>query len=230
MNKRLSMFGYSPSSVTCLPYDLPDAPLLEPSAEAARCMVFVPSGIMVVIGKGSDPALELNKDTILADGIPVLRRGTGGCAVVLTRDMMAVSFSISSDTQLKSSEYFRLFNETVIRALKAQGISGLHHAGTSDIALENRKIAGTAIYRNRNLIFYHAIINVAGNTDLIERYLSIPPRLPAYREGRRHSDFVTSLQAAGYQIRLAEFQKDVEREFAATLRHIALLLSRVSVK
>lgn len=215
------MLGYSPLSITCLPYDLPDAPLLEPSAEAARCMVFVPPETMVVIGKGSDPDLELNKGAILADRVPVLRRGTGGCAVVLSPDMMAVSFSISSESQLKSSEYFQLFNQTVIRALEAQGIHGLHHAGTSDIALDNRKVAGTAIYRNRHLVFYHAIINVAGNTDLIERYLSIPPRTPAYREGRNHSDFVTSLQTAGYPLDVDAFRRDVQREFAETINEIA---------
>ena len=196
-----------------IPYDLPDAELMKLSAEAARCCVFVPARTMVVIGKGSDPALELRQENIAADGVPVLRRGTGGCAVVLTAQMLAVSFAVQRTPQLKSSEYFRLFNAVIIAALKKNGVPHLEHAGTSDIALNGRKLAGTAIYRNRELVFYHAIINLASDTELIVRYLKHPPRVPAYRAGRSHAEFVTSLAEAGFTVRLSRFEQDLEREF-----------------
>jgi lipoate-protein ligase A len=206
-------------------YDLPDAQLMKPSAEAARCCVFVPQRTMVVIGKGSDPALELYEENILSDGVPVLRRGTGGCAVVLTPQMLAVSFAVQHTPQLKSSEYFRLFNAVIIRALKEHGIRNLEHAGTSDIALSGRKLAGTAIYRNRQLVFYHAIINLAGSAAAIARYLKHPPRVPAYRAGRSHEEFVTSLAEAGFTLPLPRFGQDVEREFRTTVTSLLRVAS-----
>ena len=207
------------------PYDLPDAELTKPSAEAARCCVFVPARTMVVIGKGSDPALELRQENIAADGVPVLRRGTGGCAVVLTPQMLAVSFGVQHSPQLKSSEYFRLFNAVIIAALKKHGVRDLEHAGTSDIALNGCKIAGTANYRNRELVFYHAIINLAGRAEVMERYLKHPPRVPAYRAGRSHEEFVTSLAEAGFTVPLPRFQQDIEREFRTAVTSLLSVAS-----
>jgi uncharacterized protein YbjT (DUF2867 family)/lipoate-protein ligase A len=197
-------------------YDLPDAGLTKPTAEAMRCCTFVPEQTIVVIGKGSDPVLELREENILSDNVPVLRRGTGGCAVVLTPDMLAVSFAVEHSPQLKSSEYFRLFNAVIIRVLEKQGVRGLQHAGTSDIALHDRKIAGTAIYRNRELVFYHAILNIAGRADVMERYLKHPPRTPAYRVGRSHAEFVTSLREAGCALSLDRLQREIRQEFLST--------------
>ncbi|MBU1984394.1 hypothetical protein KJ815_08290 [bacterium] len=179
-------------------------------------MVFVPPCVMVVMGKGSDPAAELHANHILADGVPVIRRGTGGCAVVLSPEMIVVSFVVLHKRQQKSAEYFRAFNRTIIRALSDQGVTHLEHAGTSDIARHGRKIAGTAIYRNRRLVFYHAVINAAGEANLMERYLKHPPRTPDYRADRTHANFVTSLAAEGFRIDLSAFQNGIETEFWRT--------------
>jgi len=198
-----------------LPYDLPDAELHTLGDDAHRCRVFVPPRVLAVIGKGSDPRIELNVETILADEIPVLRRATGGCAVVLSPRMFAVAFARFGKQQQKSADYFRLFNGVIIRALHALGVTELEHAGTSDIARRGRKIAGTAIYRNRNVVFYHAIVNVAEDARLIERYLSLPPRMPDYREARSHANFVTSLEEQGFRVEFESFREQVETEFRA---------------
>jgi lipoate-protein ligase A len=192
------------------PYDLPDAVLLEASGVPLQCLVWQPRRVMVVIGKGSDPALEINIEAALADSILVLRRGTGGCAVVLSPEMLVASFVVRQEKQLPSKAYFGLFNSLIIGALAQQGIAGLELKGTSDIAVNGRKIAGTAIYRNRNLVFFHAIINVSGGTEVMERYLKIPPRMPDYRGGRSHSDFVTSLAEQGYALDADRFASDLQ--------------------
>jgi lipoate-protein ligase A len=207
------------------PYNLPDAELTRLSTESARCCVFVPERTMVVIGKGSDPGRELRLDNILADNVPVLRRASGGAAVVLTPDMLAVSFAVQHWPQRKSSEYFRLFNAVLMRALEKQGVHDLVHAGTSDIALGGRKLAGTAIYRNRELVFYHAIINLAGGSELIERYLRLPPRVPAYRAGRTHGDFVTSLAEAGYDVPPSQLGRNTEEEFRSKVTSLLCVAS-----
>ncbi|HEY3296373.1 MAG TPA: hypothetical protein VGL38_13175 [bacterium] len=202
-----------------LPYDLPDAGLLYPSnGDAGRACVFVPERVLVVIGKGSDPELEVHADTVLRDEVPVLRRGTGGCAVVLAPTMLVVAFALYETEQGKSSDYFRAFNDMIIRSLEELGISDIVQAGISDIARHGRKIAGSALYRNKTTIFYHAVINLSSGTSLMERYLKHPPRTPDYRENRSHEDFVTSLAAEGFVIDTELFREKVEVEFRTYLQ------------
>jgi lipoate---protein ligase len=208
------------------PYDLPDADLLSAGGTGERCLVYRPPRVLVVVGKGSDPRLELRTDAILADHVPVLRRATGGCAVVLSPEMLAVAIAVYSREQHKSSQYFRIFNRIIILALADLGVSGLEHAGISDIAIGGRKIAGTALYRNRDLIFYHAILNAASGTELMERYLLHPPRTPDYRAERSHRNFVTSLAEQGYVIEEPAFLSAVQRRFA---EHAAELRPAASI-
>ena len=196
-----------------VPYDLPDAKLLTANADGGQVCVFVPERVMVVIGKGSDPEVELHAEAIHSDGIPVLRRGTGGCAVVLAPTMLVASFALYESAQAKSSDYFRAFNDMIIRSLNSLGISDLAHAGTSDIARHGRKIAGSALYRNRLMVFFHAVINLSSGTGLMERYLKHPPRTPDYRENRTHEEFVTSLAAEGLVVEPKDVRKRIEAVF-----------------
>lgn len=106
-----------------------------------------------------------------------------------------------------------LFNKAVCDAFERIGVGGLAHRGISDIALGEKKIAGTALYRNRDVVFYHAVINVSGEVELISRYLKQPPREPDYRGGRSHRDFVTSLVEAGFEPSREAFQKEYQKEF-----------------
>ncbi len=179
---------------------MPDTELLRSGDFSGGYKVWVPDHLMVVIGKGSDPNLELKPDPISEDSVPVIRRGTGGCAVVLSPEMVVVSFVLKNDNDKKQEEYFRLFDKMIISAFRKLGVENLEMAGISDIALNGLKVAGSSIYRNKDIVFFHAIINLNGKTDSMERYLKFPPREPDYRQGRSHKDFVTSFRAEGYEI------------------------------
>ncbi|MCK7539718.1 MAG: hypothetical protein MZV63_56820 [Marinilabiliales bacterium] len=49
----------------------------------------------------------------------------------------------------------------------------------------------------RARLVYHAVLNLGEGTDVFERYLRHPRREPDYRQGRLHSEFVTSLEGGG---------------------------------
>jgi lipoate-protein ligase A len=181
-------------------YNLPDSELLRSGNSFGGYMVWVPERLMVVIGKGSDPELELIPDSISEDNVPVIRRDTGGCGVVLSPEMVVVSFLLKNDKDKKQGEYFRLFDKMIISAFRKLGVENIEMAGSSDIALNGLKVAGSSIYRNKDIVFFHAIINLNGGVEAMERYLKIPPREPDYRQGRSHKDFVTSFKAQGYEI------------------------------
>ncbi len=197
---------------TPLEYNLPDAVLLEKKNNNGhhRYLAWIPDRTIVVIGNGSDPETELHLDRIVSDSIPVYRRDTGGCAVLLAPNMYVCSFALYGEGLKDTVGYFKKFNAIVIDALSTLGIDNLSHRGISDIAIDDRKIAGTALYRNKDVIFYHAILNVACDVNLIERYLKPPPRMPDYRRGRYHKDFVTSLEELGHKITFNDFESALE--------------------
>ncbi|MEW6368977.1 MAG: hypothetical protein AB1714_30485 [Acidobacteriota bacterium] len=207
--------------LTILPYDLPDARMLRAGSDRVDTKVFVPDRVMVVVGRGSDPEHELHVESVLADSVPVYRRETGGCAVVLSHQMLVVALALRSASPQPPLPYFRLFNELLQRALVRAGIIGVEPAGTSDLAIRGRKISGSSLYRGRDLVFFHAVINVDGDVSLMERYLRFPPRQPAYRNGRPHRDFVGSLAAHGFSLDATAFSRYVDDDFQTLVSRVA---------
>lgn len=177
-------------------YILPDAELF--GGKDDGFMIWKPDKTVVVLGQADDPYLSLYGDNIAKDSVPVMRRPTGGSAVVLTRDMLVISVAKSVTPGSHFRDFFRAVNRMIIEGLNQTGVSGAVQKGISDIALGNRKILGSSMASHGNRRTYHAVLNMAGDTALFERYLRHPAREPDYRSGRRHSDFVTSLKQEGY--------------------------------
>ncbi len=194
-------------------YDLPDAELLQEGSGSGAMTAWVPERLVAVIGCGSDPARELNLAAVKAEMVPVIRRPTGGCSVILSPNMYAISFVLRGRNQMKSCSYFNAFGELLVEALKTLGLKNLHKAGTSDIVLGDRKIAGSALYRTKEMVFHHAVINISERPSTINRLLAVPPREPRYRSGRSHSEFVTSLRDNGYSLEFADFREVAENIF-----------------
>ena len=70
--------------------------------------------------------------------------------------------------------------------------------GISDITMAGKKILGSSIYRSKEALLYHAVLNLGEPASTFERYLKHPTKEPDYRQGRSHSEFVTSLKEIGY--------------------------------
>jgi lipoate-protein ligase A len=181
-------------------YDLPDAALLAPEGPAFERLAWRPQRLCVVIGRGNDPRLAVAAEAVALRGIPVYRRPSGGEAVVLSPATAVLSLVFRPDLRRPSREYFNRLNEAVRRALEELGAGGVGPAGISDLEIGGRKISGSAIYRNRHLVFCHAVLNVAESPLTLEELLPMPGRMPEYRRGRPHRDFVTSLHEAGFPL------------------------------
>jgi len=150
-----------------------------------------------VLGRGGKPELELELDTLHMDGIPILRRRGGGCSVVLDPGNLVVTVTLPMVGIGRVTSSFDAISRWLIAALDACGIPGVERRGVSDLALDERKIGGSCIYRTKGLLHYATTLLVDPDLDLMERYLAHPPREPEYRRGRRHRDFVTTLRERG---------------------------------
>lgn len=166
--------------------------------EQPRWAVYVHPGTAAVIGNGGDAWIETRPDQLQADGVPLLRRRGGGCAVVLDPGNLVCSVVLPVPGLGQITQGFRALSQAMSRALASVGIDGVTQEGVSDLTVEGRKIGGSCIWRTRNLLYYSTTLLVTPEWALIDRYLPHPPREPEYRAGRDHRRFLTSLAELGY--------------------------------
>jgi len=162
-----------------------------------RLRVYRPSRTMVVLGRGSIPAVELELDACLADGVPLYRRRGGGCSVVLDPGNIIVSVAQPEAGLNHTRRHFDLLTDWLLGGLRAIGLVGVYRDGSSDLALAERKIAGSCVYRSPGMLYYSTTLLVEPDVDKIERYLKYPPREPEYRGKRSHHEFVGRLVGVG---------------------------------
>lgn len=199
------------------PYDRDDDLIAWVRGDGApRVRVAVCEDLAVVIGRGGKPEIELHLDNIAHDGMPLLKRPGGGCAVVLDQGNIIISAVLALPGVGEINTAFTHISDWLVAGLARSGVSGVVQRGTSDLALGNRKIGGSCIYRTKGLLYYSSTLLIDPDLDRVERYLRHPPREPDYRQGRNHREFMGRLKemlgaqsAAEWCARLrAELPKD----------------------
>ncbi|MEA5006651.1 MAG: hypothetical protein VB022_09590 [Rikenellaceae bacterium] len=186
--------------ITVHKYNLPDASIME-SPEDFAFKIWQPDKVYAILGRANNPKGSLIIENIVNDRIPVLQRPSGGEAVILSPGMLVFSAKMKFERGMNTREIFKSINRNLICRLSALGIDNLLSRGISDLSIGEKKIMGSSMYLNKDNLFYHAVMNINGDTRLISKYLSHPTREPNYRKGRSHKDFVSSLQKEGYKIK-----------------------------
>ncbi|MBZ0271247.1 hypothetical protein K8I61_04375 [bacterium] len=158
----------------------------------AAARAYVP-GRAIVLGRGSDPARELNMEACAADGVRIWRRPGGGCAVWLDEGNVVVAMALPCAGIGDNLKYFANITAALIETLGALGVTGMRREGACDLAIGGRKVGGACIHRTRDVLHYATTLLVAPRVDLMTRYLAHPPKEPEYRRGRAHADFVSRL-------------------------------------
>ncbi len=194
----------------------------EQSDEAGECLrLWEPGRPMVVIGRSSQVAREVEIAACRAAGVPIFRRSSGGAAIVTGPGclMYAVVLSYAQRPELRAiEEAHRFVLERVARALRTLA-PGVSRQGISDLAVAERKFSGNSIRCRRDWFLYHGTLLYDFPLHKIAQCLRMPPRQPEYRAGRPHQSFLTNLRLPPEQLReaLAEaFGADaVERSWPA---------------
>lgn len=159
----------------------------------ARVAVHRVAHPVVVLGSGSDERIELDLDACRADGVPIVRRRGGGCAVVIDPGNVVLCAALPVEGLGGIRSHFDWISAWLAARLADAGVAGVSQEGVSDLAIDGRKFGGSCIHRAKDLLTYSVTMLVEGDVSLIERYLRHPPREPAYRAGRLHRDFVLPL-------------------------------------
>ena len=155
---------------------------------------------VVVLGRSGVPARDANESACAADGVAILRRESGGGAVVLGPGcvMFSLVLRFEGDPELRDTRasYCR-----ILRWLAdALDVPGLEIRGTSDLAIGERKVSGNAQRRGARAVLHHGTLLCGLDPRLMERYLKSPVREPEYRQSRGHAEFVGNLPLTAPEI------------------------------
>jgi lipoate-protein ligase A len=151
---------------------------------------------VVVLGRASRREREANVPACVAHGVPILRRCSGGTAIVGGPGclMYTIGLSLRDRPSLRSVEAAHSFALDPLNAALARRLEGVTRQGICDIAWNDRKISGNCLRMLKEAILYHGTLLYGLAPERIETYLnSDPPRQPEYRRGRTHEAFVATL-------------------------------------
>ncbi len=160
---------------------------------------WVPAQRAAVLGLSQSADRELNLARLAAAGIPVLRRASGGGAVLLGPGVLcfgaiAPPAALGADAGIHGA--FRVLLEPVLDVLAGLGLTA-RIAGVSDLAATAPgepagrlfKVAGCAQLRKRGGILVHGSLLVTARIEEFTEYLNPPSEIPEYRAQRSHRDF-----------------------------------------
>jgi lipoate-protein ligase A len=198
-------FGKSPAPLAQLDLNLPS--LAENLALDEALLLGAESGLngevlrfwewpaaAVVLGAGGRLEADVDEDACRLDGVPLLRRASGGGTVLLGRGCLLFSLIVRFDrhpTLKDVNASYRYILGRVISALKP--LAAAEQRGISDLAIAGRKFSGNAQQRKREHVLHHGSLLYDFDVRQLSRYLLVPEMQPPYRESRSHDSFMMNL-------------------------------------
>jgi lipoate---protein ligase len=154
-----------------------------------------PDATAVVLGRSSAIEAEVHVHACREQGIPILRRVSGGATVLIGRGCLLYSLVLSRRLRPALQAIDRVHAHVLERFAEAFGrhAPGVERRGTSDLALAGRKFSGNSVRFKREHVLYHGTLLHDFPLREVARFLRSPPRQPAYRDGRVHEEFLVNL-------------------------------------
>lgn len=187
------------------------------SASRETLRIWQPSAPMVVLGRSSRRADEVNLAACRRLGVPIFRRSSGGAAIAAGPGCLMYTLVLSYENRPFLRHIHKAHRFVLARLVEALRplCRDVEAAGTSDLTLRGRKFSGNSMRCRREHLLYHGTLLYDFPLEKIAECLRSPPRQPAYRNGRDHVRFVTNFPAGASELRQAiqsTWQADSTRE------------------
>ena len=157
----------------------------------------------VILGAGCRLAEDVNEAACSADGVPILRRSSGGGTVLLGPGCLCYSLVLSYNRAPELAEirpsYFYILGR--IRDALSNLSPGIKCAGSSDLVAGARKFSGNSQQRKRHHLLHHGTVLHDFDLALVSRYLGPPTRQPEYRRQREHGEFLMNLPVEAAELK-----------------------------
>ena len=175
-------------------------------AAPARC---------AVLGTARPAEGDLFTERLEADGVPFWRRRSGGGTVLLGPESPVVTCigRLPGPGAGSIRESYQAFGDVLLAALARLDIQAQFEP-PADLACGGRKLAGLAQRRKRWAVLVGASVLAEPSAGASARYLRepAPGDAPAYRAGRTHGAFMTSLAELGLADPAAQFRGALRQE------------------
>jgi lipoate-protein ligase A len=206
-----------------------EALLLEAEAGGEETLRFwEPQSPFVVLGHASRAEDEISLEACRAAGVPVLRRPSGGAAVLQAPGCLNYTLTLNIAArglgEVAAANAYAM--ERSRRALEPLVGAPVAIEGFTDLTLAGRKFSGNAQYRKKHALLFHGSFLLDCDIPLIEKLLLSPPRQPDYRRRRPHGEFLMNvhLSAAAVKAALREAWNAVEQRTAPPPEKIEALV------
>ncbi len=172
-----------------------DELLLDQRKEALR--FWECSQPVVVVGRSGRVEQQVRVEACEADGVEVLRRSSGGGAVVLAPGCLNYSLVFSLEHRPRWRNVRQSFCGILSRIADALGAEV---CDPSDLAWQGKKVSGNSQRRTASVLLHHGTLLYDFDPALASRYLLEPKRQPEYRGGRTHAQFLGNLPFSAQDI------------------------------
>jgi lipoate-protein ligase A len=162
-------------------------------------VVTVPTELQVVMGASGKAEEEVELARLAQENVLLFKRRGGGGTVLLGPHCLVLTLQACVLHFFRNLHYFAAINGAVIQALNALLPAAYEPAGISDVAVNNRKLLGSSLFRSQHYLLYQASILVELPLGLMDAILLPPRRQPEYRQQRTHGQFLTCLRELGSQ-------------------------------
>ena len=184
-----------------------------------------PQQYFIVVGYSNRVAREVNVDACKRLGIPILRRCSGGGAVLQGPGwlnyslVLRIDFNPALHTVTGASRFVLEQNRAALEKLLTRSsrreealssdsalptpYSALAACGHTDLALGGLKFSGNAQRRKRRAVLLHGTFLLNFELALVSELLPMPSKQPEYRRGRSHGEFLRNLKAPAGAVKAA---------------------------
>lgn len=171
----------------------------------------------VVLGVSGKLRREVRTEACARDGVPVLRRSSGGGTVLQGPGCLDYALVLSLRSRPELADLKKSYAWILERVRDALNVPDLRVRGTSDLATGETKVSGSAQKRTAGALLHHGTILYAFDLGAVERWLEEPERQPEYRRRRPHRAFLGNLALPPAEIRrrIAEAWGAVPRPWSA---------------
>ena len=199
-----------------------------------------PKNYFVVVGYGNHVAAEVNMPACEAEGIPILRRCSGGGTVLQGPGCLnySVVLKIEEHGPLESiTSANRFIMERNREAIEREGRRKnadcrIEVRGHTDLALDPRlstldpalKFSGNAQRRKKHFLLFHGTFLLNFDLALIDTFLRMPSKEPDYRKGRSHKKFLANLELPAETIKKALRESWGAKTLLQSVPHDAIAL------
>jgi lipoate-protein ligase A len=169
---------------------------LEDSRGGAALRFWEPQEYFAVLGYAKKAAQEVNLSFCERQGIPVLRRCTGGGTVLQGPGVLNYSLVFEINEHGPTSTITGVNNFVMEKnrvALAKVLNSRVENKGFTDLVLDGLKFSGNAQRRKKHCLLFHGCFLLNLDITMVSKTLKLPGTQPEYRQHRSHQDFLVNL-------------------------------------